>query len=65
MDSIQNIYTNNTMKEQAVTWAARMPAYCFTELCPDPALRKAGNLKKNCDKDFKVQNGNKDDKCAG
>lgn len=24
------------------TWAARMPPYCFTELCPDPGLRRKG-----------------------
>ena len=22
------------------TWSARMPAYCFTELCPDRELRR-------------------------
>ncbi len=22
------------------TWSARMPAYCFTELCPDWELRR-------------------------
>ena len=46
MDSIQNIYTNNMVKEQVTTWAARMPAYCYTELCPDPTLRRTGGLKK-------------------
>ena len=28
-------------KERPATWSARMPAYCYTELCPDPALRRA------------------------
>lgn len=22
------------------TWPARMPPYCYTELCPDPARRR-------------------------
>lgn len=49
MDPVQNIYTSNTIKEQVTTWAARRPAYCFTELCPDPMLRRRGNVKKNYD----------------
>ena len=28
------------IKERPATWSARMPAYCYTELCPDPALRE-------------------------
>lgn len=24
------------------TWSARMPPYCFTELCPDPRYRPGG-----------------------
>lgn len=24
----------------ALSWSSRMPPYCFTELCPDPARRK-------------------------
>lgn len=24
---------------RARTWSAQMPAYCFTELCPDPQYR--------------------------
>lgn len=28
------------IKERPSTWSARMPAYCYTELCPDPALRE-------------------------
>ena len=31
---------NYEAKERPDTWAARMPAYCYTELCPDPALRE-------------------------
>ena len=31
---------NYEAKERPATWAARMPAYCYTELCPDPALRE-------------------------
>ncbi len=27
------------------TWAAGMPPYCFTELCPDPGLRGQGGNK--------------------
>ncbi len=64
MDSIQNIYTNNMVKEQVTTWAARMPAYCYTELCPDPTLRRTGGFKKNNDKNLETQRKNKDDKCS-
>lgn len=53
MVPVQNIYTSNTVKEQVTTWAATMPAYCFTELCPDPMLRRKGNVKKNYDMDLK------------
>ena len=49
MDPIQNISAGNTAKEQVTTWAAKMPAYCFTELCPDPMLRRKENVKKNYD----------------
>ncbi len=31
---------NCEAKERPATWSARMPAYCYTELCPDPALRE-------------------------
>ena len=33
------------IKARPATWAARMPAYCYTELCPDPALRRAAGEK--------------------
>lgn len=23
------------------TWSSRMPAYCYTELCPEPELRRS------------------------
>ncbi len=59
MDLIQNICTSNTAKEQITTWAATMPAYCFTELCPDPMLRRKGDIKKSCMVDEKIQNTNK------
>lgn len=52
MDPIQDISASNTAKEQVTTWAAKMPAYCFTGLCPDPMLRKKGNVKKNYDIDL-------------
>ena len=52
MDPIQNISAGNTAKEQVTTWAAKMPAYCFTELCPDPMLRRKENVKKNYDIDL-------------
>ena len=61
MDAFQNLYANNTVKEQVTTWAARMPAYCFTELCPDPTLRRAGNLERNSDKNLKIQSKNEND----
>lgn len=33
------------------TWSARMPAYCYTELCPVPGLRRwpASEEKGDCD----------------
>ena len=37
---------NYEAKERPATWAARMPAYCYTELCPDPALRKAPGRRR-------------------
>lgn len=30
------------------TWSARMPAYCYTELCPEPELRRySANEEEN------------------
>lgn len=37
---------NYEAKERPATWAARMPAYCYTELCPDPALREAPGRRR-------------------
>lgn len=31
----------------ATTWSARMPAYCYTELCPNRKMREALVKKKN------------------
>lgn len=28
------------------TWSARMPAYCYTELCPDAELREPPDVKR-------------------
>lgn len=27
------------------TWSARMPAYCYTELCPDAELREPPEMR--------------------
>ncbi len=53
MDPIQDISASDMAKERVTTWAAKMPAYCFTELCPDPMLRRKENVKKKCDIDLK------------
>lgn len=31
------------------TWSATMPAYCFTELCADPGLRRGPGGKEEDD----------------
>ncbi|MGI5947751.1 MAG: hypothetical protein ACOX8K_10135 [Lachnospiraceae bacterium] len=32
------------------TWSARMPAYCYTELCPDAELREPTEFLKEIQK---------------
>ena len=42
------------IKARPATWSARMPAYCYTELCPDPALRRApGRRGWKCQRQWK------------
>ena len=38
---------NYEAKERPATWAARMPAYCYTELCPVAEMRTARKRKLN------------------
>ena len=60
MESTQNIYMTIPAKEQVMTWSARMPAYCFTELCSDPTLRRPRRLTKNSNKNLKMHSNKND-----
>lgn len=44
-------YENMRKDPPTRTWSARMPAYCYTELCPVPELRRypASEEKGDCD----------------
>jgi hypothetical protein len=35
--------------QPAMTFSARMPAYIYTSLCPDPKLREAPDKRKKVD----------------
>lgn len=35
----QAIYSDCEKHDRRSTWSARMPAYCYTVLCPDPRYR--------------------------
>ncbi len=46
----EHVMLSTVRDAEVKTWSARMPAYCFTALCPDPTLRDAGNIKNIADK---------------
>lgn len=37
-------YENMLKGAPAKTWSARMPAYCYTELCADPGMKGGGPI---------------------
>ena len=44
--------TEPIKEPQPETWSARMPAYAFTELCPDPNIREPSEVVKQWPRNF-------------
>lgn len=42
----QEEYQKMAESQEPHTWSARMPAYCYTDICPEPRLREPLKIKK-------------------